>query len=133
MGAQGTTTVDFGAFPGSADASVAVAQAGIGAGSLAEAWIWPVATADHTADEHLVEPLKVFAHSIVAGVGFSITVLSDNRLMSPVTPPPGANSTFQLAATTINNKNAQPGKTGAIGTGEIPRVYGVWTVAWAWN
>ena len=49
MGAQGSTTLTFGAFPGGSDASVTVTgQAGILAGSLVEAWILPAATADHT-------------------------------------------------------------------------------------
>ena len=73
MPAQGTATLDFGAFPGASDATVVVTgQAGIGAGSLVEAWLIPVATADHSADEHLVETLKVQAGSIVAGTGFTI-------------------------------------------------------------
>ena len=55
MGAQGTAVLDFGAFPGKSDASVAVTgQAAIVAGSLVEAWIRPVDTADHTADEHML-------------------------------------------------------------------------------
>jgi len=57
--ATGTTTIDFGAFPGATDATVAVTgQAAIVAGSLVEAWIRPVATADHTADEHRVEEIS---------------------------------------------------------------------------
>jgi len=73
MGAQGTVLLDFGAFPGLTDATVDVTgQAGIGAGSLVEAWIWPAATADHTADEHWLEELQVFAGNVVAGVGFTV-------------------------------------------------------------
>ena len=73
MGAQGTATVDFGAFPGASDTSVAVTgQAGILSGSLVEAWILPAATADHSADEHIVEELIVTAGNIVAGTGFTI-------------------------------------------------------------
>ncbi len=65
MGASGTAALDFGAFPGKSDASVAVTgQAGIVSGSLVEAWIRPEATADHTADEHMLETLKVFAGNI---------------------------------------------------------------------
>ena len=71
--ATGTTTIDFGAFPGATDATVAVTgQAAIVAGSLVEAWIRPVATADHTADEHRVEEIQVVADTIVAGTGFTI-------------------------------------------------------------
>ena len=73
MGAQGTATLDFGASPGAFDTSVAVTgQSGIVSGSLAEAWIRPVASADHTADEHLVERIRVVAGNIVAGTGFTI-------------------------------------------------------------
>ena len=69
MGAQGSTTVNFGAFPGSSDTSVAVTgQASILAGSLVEAWVSPVATGDHSADEHLVETFKVMAGNVVAGL-----------------------------------------------------------------
>lgn len=72
MGAIGQTEVNFGAFPGKTDASVAVADAAILAGSRVEAWIAPVATAEHTADEHLVETIKIIAGPPVAGVGFTI-------------------------------------------------------------
>lgn len=73
MGAQGTADLDFGAFPGKSDASVAVTgQASIIAGSLVEAWIRPEATADHSADEHMLETLDIVARDIVAGTGFTI-------------------------------------------------------------
>lgn len=69
----GQTTLDFGAFPGATDASVAVTgQASILAGSLVEAWLRLEATATHSADEHLVENLDVRAGNIVAGTGFTI-------------------------------------------------------------
>ena len=79
MAAQGTTTIDFGAFPGKTDVTLAVASAGIGAGALVEAWIYPVATASHSADEHMVEDFEVHAHSVSAGVGFSITAHARGR------------------------------------------------------
>lgn len=73
MAGQGTITIDFGAFPGKTDASIAVTgQAGILTGSLVEAWIFPVATSDHSADEHLAEPPAIVAGNIVAGTGFTI-------------------------------------------------------------
>jgi hypothetical protein len=73
MGAQGTTMLDFGAFPGATDASVTVTgQAGIVAGSLVQAEIRPEATADHSRDEHRIEELQVVADTIVAGTGFTI-------------------------------------------------------------
>lgn len=82
--ATGTAVLDFGAFPGKSDASLAITgQAAIVAGSLVEAWIRPVATADHTADEHMVETLKVFAGNIVAGTGFTIYGLNTSQLGAP--------------------------------------------------
>lgn len=47
-------------------------QASIVAGSLVEAWIRPEATAEHSADEHMLEDLKVVARDIVAGTGFTV-------------------------------------------------------------
>lgn len=83
MGAQGTAVLDFGSFPGKSDTSVAViGQTGIVAGSLVEAWMRPVASADHSADEHLVETLKVVAGNIVAGTGFTIYGLNASQLAS---------------------------------------------------
>ncbi len=126
MGAQGTATLDFGAFPGVSDASVAVTgQAAIVAGSLVEAWIRPVDTVDHSADEHMVESLKVFAHSIIAGTGFTISGFNTSEINEPLeTVGP---SRFRSAVTSIYGY-VSPSK-GGIGT----RLYGVWTIAWAWN
>lgn len=84
MGTQGTTTVDFGAFAAPSPNSPAghpktesavttvTGQAGIVAGSAVEAWIRATSSADHSADEHLLEALKITAYNIVAGVGFDI-------------------------------------------------------------
>jgi hypothetical protein len=73
MAGTGTVSLNFGAFPGKTDATVAVTgQAGIGAGSLVEAWIFPAATTEHTADEHWVENIQVTAGNVVAGTGFTI-------------------------------------------------------------
>lgn len=76
---SGTATVDFGAFPGSTDASVAVTgQTGILAGSKVKAWVMATATADHTADEHLVDPPRVDVGPVTAGVGFTIYAFTNN-------------------------------------------------------
>jgi hypothetical protein len=67
--------VSFGAFPGADLGTLAVTGlTGITAGANISAWIAPVATADHSVDEHLVEKVSVFAHTVVPGVGFSLTV-----------------------------------------------------------
>ncbi len=83
MGARGTAVLDFGSFPGKSDASVVVTgQAGIVTGSLVEAWLRPVATADHSADEHLVETVRVLAGNIVAGTSFTIFGINTSQLSS---------------------------------------------------
>lgn len=58
--AQGTVVVDFGAFPGADSATVTVTGIA-GSPTLGEAWIVPVGTADHSADEHVLAAPKVFA------------------------------------------------------------------------
>lgn len=126
MGASGTTTIDFGAFPGGSDASVTViGQTGIVAGSLVEAWIRPEATADHTADEHMVETIKVVAGNIVAGTGFTIYGLNTSQLNEPLETP--GSGRFRPGAALTNGYVAP--SVGGIGT----RIWGAWTVAWVWN
>lgn len=75
--ATGTTTVDFGS--GAHDTSVAVASPTIAGGSLVEAWVWPVDTADHPAEDHRIDPPHVVAGDVVAGVGFTIYAYSKDR------------------------------------------------------
>lgn len=105
MPGTGSVVLDFGAFPGKTDATVTVTgQTAITGSSLAEAWVVPTATADHSADEHWVDPPAVMAGSVTAGAGFTIY---------------GAVRTRADAS----NSNAR---------GDSPRVYGKWTVAWVW-
>jgi hypothetical protein len=87
-------------------------QVGIVAGSLVEAWILPTATADHTVDEHWVDPPRVVAGNIVPGVGF--TIYGTSRVERPIRDGVG------VAAQNRANKNF------------VDMPYGVWTVAWAW-
>jgi hypothetical protein len=113
MGATGTTTIDFGAFPGKLDTSVAVTgQASIIAGSLVEAWIRPVATALHSADEHVMATtmLEVIAGNIIAGTGFTIYGLVRD-------------SSFGQGSIDGNFRNL-PRKNS--------KLWGTFTVAWAW-
>lgn len=55
----GTAIVDFGAFPGATDATVAVVDARVGASTVIVVTIDAVASADHSADEHLADPPRV--------------------------------------------------------------------------
>jgi hypothetical protein len=107
MGSSGTATLDFGAFPGKSEASIAVtSETGIVAGSLVEAFRLPtVATADKTTDEQLVERLRVTASDIVAGTGFTIRGYDD----------------------------ASPSwKTANDGIAEDYRLYGKFLIGWVW-
>ncbi len=126
MGAQGTAVLDFGAFPGKSDTSVAVTgQAAIVSGSLVEAWLRPVATADHTADEHMLETLKIFAANIVAGTGFTIYGFNTSELSER---PLEQMSRHQTASVRdrLGGIGAENEKRGTL-------IYGQWTVAWVWN
>lgn len=77
----GNAVVNFGAHPGSGQATVVITgQTGITANSVIMAAIRPVATADHSADEHLRESLKIVAGDVVAGVGFTIYAFKESRL-----------------------------------------------------
>ena len=132
MSAQGTATLDFGAFPGASDASVFVAAPAITGASLVEAWIFPAATADHSADEHLVETVRVVAGNVQAGVGFTIYGFNTSQLNEPLTEyGAGRNhlSTGTAAANTGFGANTRVGSVGGIGT----RIYGKFNVGWVWN
>lgn len=73
MGAQGTTTVDFGT--GAADMRVTITgQGAILANSVAEAWPFPALTANNQPDDTAYEDFNVVAMNVVAGTGFDIVV-----------------------------------------------------------
>lgn len=77
MGASGTATLSFGP-SGNTTATVAVADASILAGSRVEAWIEiPANDTARMRDEYWVESLRVYAGSVVAGVGFTIYGICD--------------------------------------------------------
>lgn len=127
MGANGTTIVDFGAFPGASDASVdVIGQTGIGLGSVLEAWIYPLDSADHSADEHMVESLRAFADAstIVPGTGFTIRSFNSSELTEPLESV--GPSTFRSAAATVYGV-ITPSR-GGIGT----LIYGKWNIGWVW-
>lgn len=130
MGAQGNTTVDFGAFPGSSHATATVTgQAGILGTSCAEAWIRAEASADHSADEHVVESIQVRAADIVAGVGFTIHAWNTSQLNEPVSPTPAVTS----GAARGGGGKQDPAAIQDGGGGKGTRLYGVWNVSWVWN
>ena len=71
---QGSVTIDFGAFPGSNEASIAFSDATISGTSKIEAYVMSGdSTADHTANDHKYLPLWVaFTAESNAGVGGTI-------------------------------------------------------------
>lgn len=72
---QGVRIVDLGAFPGAGEGTyVVTGQPDILPTASVRAWVTPVATDDHSADEHRLEPLLAFAGDVVAGVGLTLTV-----------------------------------------------------------
>lgn len=124
VGTTGAAVLDFGGFPGASDASVAVTgQAGIVSGSTVEAWLRLEDTGDHSADEHLLETLKVTAGNIVAGVGFTVYGVNVNQVCEQ--------SALQLGRTVGPGAgvNAVRPERGGGGT----RIYGQWNVNWRWS
>lgn len=82
---KGTVDLDFGAFPGASEASVAITgQTSISSTSYAEAWIeGGTATSDHSTDEHNIEPIQLRCGPRSNGVGFTIFGVNANNLTEP--------------------------------------------------
>lgn len=86
----GETTVDFST--GLDVVTVSVSRATVAtATTQVEAYLFPKSTGsgltDHNVDEHLIDPPRVFAHTIVDGVGFSITAVSGEPNRSSMRGP----------------------------------------------
>lgn len=127
VGTSGTTTIDFGSFPGAPMASVAVTgQATIASDSKTEAWILPAATSDHSADEHLVEPIRVIAGPATAGVGFTIYAFGE----SPAPAPSGSDLPRRGHGGTGGSGAQRPVQTARY---RNPTPHGAFTVAWRWS
>lgn len=79
----GTATIDFGAFPGSNEASVVVTGIGtIGALAKAEAFFMMDTTSDHTANDHAYAALlsRLTCGTVVAAIGFTAFAKSLEKL-----------------------------------------------------
>lgn len=122
----GTTTIDFGAFPGGSDATVTVTgQTGIVSGSVLQAWLVAQPTADHTADEHRVETIAVTCGNIVPNTSFDIYATNTSQLNEPVIPAGVVN--FRQTSASIY------GWAGMGIGGRGTQIYGTWTVHWRWS
>ena len=75
---SGTTTVNFGTTPSSDTFTVVTGQTGLAANARVFAWISPLATASHSADEHIVEEIRIFTSTIVANDRFTIHAVAGN-------------------------------------------------------
>ena len=127
--ASGLTTINFGAFPGSSDASVIVTgQAGILSSSIVNAWLVAITTADHLADEHAIESIRVTTGNIVPGVGFTIYASNTSTLNEP-SPAPRL-SRFGGAGQDFG-AGQQDRQAALVNRGT--RIYGQWSVAWSWS
>jgi hypothetical protein len=122
----GSTTVNFGVFPGASDAKTTImGQASIIAGSKVKAYLMATATADHSADEHWVETIEVAAGNIVPGTGFDIYAKNTGTLAEPVAEQWAGT---RLAGPGVAKNAVRPNYGGGTGT----RLYGEFTVAWEW-
>ena len=122
MGATGNATLDFGAFPGSNVAYVDVVAAGVVSTSAVEAWIRPVATADHTDTDHIAAPMKVTGQYV-----------SDNNIriygvnLNDVIPPMElVRRKGDLPVSAVRNY-ANPERALS------PMFVGQFSVSWVWN
>lgn len=129
--ASGTAVVDFGS--GSSHATVDVTgQAALLSGSLVYVWIKPEATADHTADEHLVEQIKVLASDVVAGDRFTIHALSTNERPEPGLPATSLLGRYSGAGTAPGAGQAPRAASLTVG-GKVPMPTGQWSVGWMYT
>lgn len=114
---DGVNTVDFGVFPGSLHATKAIAgQVGITADSRIEVWIDTKDSADHSADEHQLEPLRCGYRDVIAdvGAGGGFTAVVTYAGEHPMDERPF-----------IRDPN-DPKRNS-------PRAYGVFNIAFAWK
>lgn len=79
----GTSTLNFGAAPGTNQVDLAVTgQGSIVSGSYCEAWLSSTPHADHNIEEMklLAGKVGILAHTKSEGVGFTITATTELRL-----------------------------------------------------
>lgn len=132
-GNQGTAEIDFGAFPGASDALLTLSGAsfvGITTAALVEAYLYPKATVDHSADEHMVETILVMAlpETIVDDTGFQVFARNTSEIFEPLELFKGSGNRT-IAGSLLQPNNFALPRRGGRGT----RIYGKWTIAWVWN
>lgn len=126
---KGQGVVDFGAFPGGQEASLVITgQTGILATSFINASILIADSADHSADEHWIEPIEIRVGNIVPGTGFTIYARNVNPLMEPPQQNKGSFSTGVAAGL-----NTPQGLQIPLAGGALTRLYGLFNVQWGWS
>jgi hypothetical protein len=117
-GSSGTGNLDFGAFPGSNVAYLDVATVGVISTSKIDAWLRPVATADHTDVDHVAAPMKVIAEYVSDG-NIRIYGINQNDVVPPLEAEVFVTRQGDLPVTGIR----QPS----------PMFVGVFSVQWTWS
>ena len=126
---SGTSIVDFGS-GGASHVSLAVTgEAAILAGSLVYCWIKPEDTVDHSADEHLVETIKVYASDVLAGVGFTLHALNTSEAVSPGIPVEALRGRFSGVGAAFGRGQAARNTAVNLG-GAGTLLTGKWSVGW---
>lgn len=114
---SGIATLDFGSFPGSVSATVTVAATDpFDPNAEIDAWVIPVATADHTADEHIADPPRVQA--AISGSTIVISGFASGRDLPVPNQTPFGNPALS-SQMLIGSRQLTP--------------YGKWSVAWAFS
>lgn len=129
-GASGLTTVEFGAFPGSLHAVTAVADTGVAVTSSIQVRLQPFASADHSADEHIMAAsmMDLIAGDIVAGVGFNIHAIARELGTEPLEQ---VRRDRQAAnATVLLNQSSSGGAFGSVGGKSLSLLWGQFLVVW---
>ena len=107
-------------------------QASILTSNLAEAWLVPVATAEHSEDEHMIAVglMDVIAGPIVAATGFPI--VATVRDIPQALRSSGQGNISAANATSAQNTRFLGNNAPSVG-GEATRLYGRYTMGWVWN
>ena len=87
MANSGSIAIDFGAAPGSNEASVAVADTNILGASITSAWIAAQASSNHTVQDHTYAAalIGISTGAPTAGVGFTIYARSTGKVTGQFT------------------------------------------------
>ena len=114
----GTAVLDFGTFPGSNVAYVDVATAGVISTSIIDAWIRPVASADHTDTDHIAAQIRVTG-VYVSDNNIRVYGINANDVTPPLEPQPAA--TPKLRGVLVRTERQA-----------APMLVGQFNVNWSW-